>query len=128
SSRSVIVEGKAPDGTRKEYRFDPVETAAVALPLVWARRRIEFLLAKGETSEAIALAKESNLVCEGAAFVAWDEVEKVPVSGLDREIYQPSMAPRFLAKTLHAAAGLTAGKTDFCFAMGAMGAMADAPS
>jgi hypothetical protein len=63
--------------------------------LLWARRRIEFHLAKGETQEAIGLAKASNIVCEGAAFIAWDEVEKVPVSG--REVYQPAMAPRMVA-------------------------------
>src|SRR5262249_15027452 len=71
--------------------FDLVETSAVALPLLWAKRRIEFHLAKGETQQAIALAKASNIVCEGAAFIAWDEVEKVPVSG--REVYQPAMEP-----------------------------------
>jgi hypothetical protein len=89
---SVTLEGKLPDGTSKSCRFDLVETSAVALPLLWAKRRIEFHLAKGETQQAIALAKANNIVCEGAAFIAWDEAEKVPVSG--REVYQPAMAPQ----------------------------------
>jgi len=99
SARSVTLEGKLPDGTSKSCRFELIETSSVALPLVWAKRRIEFHLAKGETQEAIALAKANNIVCEGAAFIAWDETEKVPVSG--REVYQPAMAPqRFLAKSM----------------------------
>jgi Ca-activated chloride channel family protein len=89
SAPSITLEGKLPDGTIKSCRFDLVETSAVALPLLWAKRRIEFHLAKGETQQAIALAKASNIVCEGAAFIAWDETEKVPVSG--REVYQPAM-------------------------------------
>ncbi|TMP95504.1 MAG: hypothetical protein E6L09_16255, partial [Verrucomicrobia bacterium] len=40
------------------------------------------------------MAKAHNLICEGAAFVAWDEVEKVPVSV--RELYQPAMEVREL--------------------------------
>jgi len=99
SARSVTLEGKLPDGTSKSCRFELIDTSSVALPLVWAKRRIEFHLAKGETQEAIALAKANNIVCEGAAFIAWDETEKVPVSG--REVYQPAMAPqRFLAKSM----------------------------
>jgi len=103
SAGSVTLEGKLPDGTTRTSRFNLVETSAVALPLLWARRRIEFHLAKGETQEAIALAKASNIVCEGAAFIAWDEAEKVPVSG--KEVYQPAMGPamvrgmRFMAAT-----------------------------
>jgi Ca-activated chloride channel family protein len=92
STRSVTLEGKLPDGSNKSGRFDLVETSAVALPLLWAKRRIEFHLAKGETQEAIALAKASNIVCEGAAFIAWDETEKVPVS--EKEVYQPAMQPQ----------------------------------
>jgi Ca-activated chloride channel homolog len=92
SARSITLEGKLPDGTNKSCRFDLAETSAVALPLLWAKRRIEFHLAKAEAQEAIALAKAYNIVCEGAAFIAWDEAQKVPVSG--REVYQPAMAPQ----------------------------------
>ena len=75
--------------------FDLVPTNAPALRLLWARQRIDSLLAGGSSAEAISLAKEHNLICEGAAFIAWDELEKVPVS--TREIYQPAMKPRFFA-------------------------------
>src|SRR5262249_20185051 len=60
-------------------------------------------------TEAIAMAKESNLVCEGTAFIGWDESEKVQVS--TREIYQPAMevrdvaVGRFVGKAKSAAIG-----------------------
>src|SRR5204863_6030678 len=56
----------------------------------------ELLLAKGQNNEAIALAKENNIICEGAAFIAWDEQERVSVSRL--EVYQPSVEPDMLAQ------------------------------
>src|SRR5207247_8353458 len=65
-----------------------------ALRLLFAKQRIDRHLFKGEVRQAIALAKAHNLICEGAAFVAWDEVEKVPVSV--RELYQPAMEVREL--------------------------------
>jgi hypothetical protein len=110
SLHSVALEGKLPDGTSKSCRFELVETSAVALPLLWAKRRIEYHLAKGEAQEAIALAKANNIVCEGAAFIAWDEAEKVPVSS--REVYQPAMAPvgfRFLERKMYSGAAPAAG-------------------
>ena len=107
SPRSVTLEGKLPDGTSRSCRFDLVETSAVALPLLWAKRRIEFHLAKGETREAIALAKANNIVCEGAAFIAWDETEKVPVSA--REVYQPAMEPEMGGMLMARFSGAPAG-------------------
>jgi len=113
SARSVTLEGKLPDGTSKSCRFELVETSVVALPLLWAKRRIEFHLAKGESQEAIALAKASNIVCEGAAFIAWDEAEKVSVSG--REVYQPAMATvRFLAESRFARGAVPAAGDLLC--------------
>jgi hypothetical protein len=53
------------------------------------KRRIDSLLQGGKDKDAIALAEKANLVCRGAAFVAWDEAEKVPVA--EDEIYQPSL-------------------------------------
>jgi hypothetical protein len=53
------------------------------------KRRIDSLLQSGRNEEAINLAKEANLVCRGAAFVAWDDAEKVAVA--QDEIYQPSL-------------------------------------
>jgi hypothetical protein len=66
-------------------------------------------LAGERSQDAISLAKEHNIVCEGAAFVAWDEAEKVPIS--TREIYQPAMETRLFAKAC-APRGLVMGDSD----------------
>jgi len=92
--RPLALRAKLPDGTPRDYDFDLRETTAASVPLLWAKQRIEFLLARDQSTEAIRIAKESNLVCEGAAFIAWDEAEKVSISGPDREVYQPSMEVR----------------------------------
>ena len=52
------------------------------------KRRIESLLQGGKTKEAIALAERANLVCRGAAFIAWDDAEEVAIA--QHEVYQPS--------------------------------------
>jgi Ca-activated chloride channel family protein len=56
--------------------------------LIWMKRRIESLLQGGKTKEAIALAERANLVCRGAAFIAWDDAEEVAIA--QHEVYQPS--------------------------------------
>jgi len=94
--RAVSLEAMRPDGQPARYSFDLAKTESPAVRLLWAKRRIDFLLAQGQAKEAIALAKECNLVCDGTAFVAWDETEKVPVSAPDREVYQPAMQIRSL--------------------------------
>jgi hypothetical protein len=53
------------------------------------KRRIESLLLGGKTKEAIALAEKANLVCRGAAFIAWDDAEEVAIA--QDEVYQPSL-------------------------------------
>ena len=68
-----------------------LETQAVEtdLPrLIWMKRRLDSLLQAGKDREAIALAENANLVCPGAAFVAWDDAEKVAIA--QDEVYQPS--------------------------------------
>jgi DNA-binding transcriptional LysR family regulator len=60
--------------------------------LIWMKHRIESLLQGGKDREAIALAKKANLVCRGAAFVAWDDAEKVAIT--QDEVYQPSLSFR----------------------------------
>ena len=65
------------------------QAAETDLPkLIWMKHRIDGLLQRGENSEAIALAEKANLVCRGAAFVAWDDAEKVAIA--QDEVYQPS--------------------------------------
>jgi hypothetical protein len=57
--------------------------------LIWMKRRIESPLQGGKAREAIALAETSNLVCRGAAFIAWDDAEEVAIA--QDEVYQPSL-------------------------------------
>jgi Ca-activated chloride channel family protein len=65
------------------------QAASTDLPkLIWMKHRIESLLQGGKTKEAIALAERANLVCRGAAFIAWDDAEKVAIA--QHEVYQPS--------------------------------------
>jgi Ca-activated chloride channel family protein len=84
---AVSLSGKSADGKRWGIRFstEPCKPAA----LVWARARIRHL-ERRKDPEALALAKEYNLLCKTAAFVAWDEAEKVVIA--KREIIQPSMS------------------------------------
>ena len=63
------------------------------------------LLQAGKDREAIALAEKANLVCRGAAFIAWDDAERVAIA--EDEIYQPSLQAQ--AGVLRASAKSTAG-------------------
>jgi hypothetical protein len=66
------------------------QVAKTDLPkLIWMKRRIESLLQVGKTKEAIALAEKANLVCRGAAFIAWDDAEEVAIA--QDEVYQRSL-------------------------------------
>ena len=90
------------DGTQRRFAVTVRETSAAAIPLLWAKRRIEHHLAAQDSAAAIALAKESNLLCEGVSFLAWDETEKVPVAA--HEIYQPSHLMKSVVGPMRAAA------------------------
>ena len=83
---AVSLTGKSDDGKRWgiPVSMEPCKSAA----LVWARARIRHL-ERREDPDALALAKEFNLLCKTAAFVAWDEAEKVVIAR--REIIQPSL-------------------------------------
>ena len=53
------------------------------------KHRIDSLLQDRKNEQAIEHAKEANPVCRGAAFVAWDEAEKVAAA--QDEVHQPSL-------------------------------------
>ena len=94
--REIEWEGSRPDGTLQVFRCPVAEQVLPAVALLWARRRIEQLLSEGKPADAIAMAKQHNLVCPGTAFVAWDEAEKVIVGQPTLNLYQPAMAIRCL--------------------------------
>src|SRR6516164_2986637 len=81
------------------------QAAKTDLPkLIWMKRRIESLLQGGKIKEAIALAEKANLVCPGAAFIAWDEAEEVAIA--QDQVYQPSLdVPSGLPFSMHSRLG-----------------------
>ena len=72
----IQITGCLPDGTPHLFTVPLGNEGSEAVKLLWAQQRIEALLASGRKQEAIALAKAHNLICEGAAFIAWDEQEQ----------------------------------------------------
>ncbi len=86
----VNVTGRDADGRPLSVSLE-VQAAETNLPkLIWMKHRIESLLQAGKDREAIALAEKANLVCRGAAFIAWDDAEQVAIA--EDEIYQPSLS------------------------------------
>lgn len=83
----IKVTGCLPDGTAHSFVVDRGAVGSEAVKLLWAQKRITVLSEAGQQQEAILLAKEHNLICEGAAFIAWDEQEQVPIA--EDEIVQP---------------------------------------
>jgi len=83
------VTGKDSAGRRLTVQLHAQATKTDLPKLIWMKHRIESLLQDGKTKEAIALAEKANLVCRGAAFIAWDEAEEVATA--QDEVYQPSL-------------------------------------
>ena len=79
-----------PDGHpwSMQWDLDEAEESETAR-LTWAKRRISHLQKQGQQSAAIELAIHHNLICRGAAFVAWDEAAKTTVA--KQAVVQPSL-------------------------------------
>jgi len=88
-STEIRVTGNDRTGQPTEFTviLDPVTENSPHL--LWCRRRINHLLARAQTKEAIELSKASNLVCRATAFFAWDEQEKVVVA--TKTVVQPAL-------------------------------------
>ena len=85
----INVTGRGADGRPLTVSLE-AQAAETHLPkLIWMKHRIESLLQAGKDREAIALAEKANLVCPGAAFIAWDDAEQVAIA--EDEVYQPSL-------------------------------------
>ena len=88
----INVTGRDADGRPLTVSLE-AQAAETHLPkLIWMKHRIESLLQVGKDREAIALAEKANLVCPGAAFIAWDDAEQVAIA--EDEVYQPSLEPQ----------------------------------
>ncbi len=91
SSDAIEITGRTADGNTRGFTIALTDTGSEAIKLLWARERIAVLLADDQAAKAVALACEANLLCEGAAFIAWDEAEQVQIAR--EEIVQPALAP-----------------------------------
>jgi Ca-activated chloride channel homolog len=58
---------------------------------LWAKQRIEHLLESHDEAAAVELSERANIVCRATAFIAWDEAERLAISGPNLELYQPAM-------------------------------------
>lgn len=83
--------GRSAQGSPIPIRLGVQPSESPLVPLLWARRRLADLAARLRLPECVVLAKEFNLLCEGTAFVAWDEQEKTAVA--TESLWQPSVEP-----------------------------------
>ncbi len=88
-SSTVAIQGRRADGRTESWNLPLTTVSSEAPRLLWVRERIATLEAAGEDAPALELAKAHNVLCKSAAFIAWDEAEKVQVATHD--LYQPSM-------------------------------------
>jgi von Willebrand factor type A domain len=104
------------------------QAAKTDLPkLIWMKRRIESLLQGGKTKDAIALAEKANLVCRGAAFIAWDDAQEVAIA--QDEVYQPSLnVPSGVACSMMPSAYMPASKPAYMPASRELLELANRPS
>ena len=84
----LYLTGLAPDGSPRVMEFEASDASGPGISLLWARGRIAELERKNQHGNAMSIAKEFNILCRNAAFIAWDEEEVVAVANQD--IYQPS--------------------------------------
>lgn len=90
-SADLEIGGLLPDGKEHQFTINLTVKGNEAIKLLWAKERISSLLAANRKVEAIKCAKGYNLVCEGAAFIAWDESEQIAIAS--DEVIQPALEP-----------------------------------
>jgi hypothetical protein len=95
----VKLTASLPDGRSwsMKWDLDQAEESETAR-LTWAKRRISNLQKQGEQTAAVELAVQHNLICKGAAFVAWDEAAKTTIA--EQAVVQPILASPFPASVV----------------------------
>jgi Ca-activated chloride channel family protein len=109
------ISGRSPDGREHVLATGLGSPGSEAVKLLWARERMVSLLDAGRQHEAIQLAKKHNLICKGAAFVAWDEAEQVSIA--PDAVVQPSLEPArvlFSRAPVHCFSPSYPDASDFC--------------
>jgi Ca-activated chloride channel family protein len=74
------ITGLLPNGEKHRFAVELGAVGNESTKLLWARERIAALHDADRGLEAVALAREFNLVCQGAAFIAWDDAEQVQIA------------------------------------------------
>ncbi len=92
-ARGVRLQGTGEDGSVWSCSLPTLEPGTAAVRLAWERTRIQRDLRQGKKPEAIQRAKACNLICDGTAFIAWDDSEKVVVA--TESVFQPAEHVRF---------------------------------
>ena len=80
AAMNVDLELKFTDGSLRVIHLPVRVTAGRAPSLLAAKAEITALLDAGNEREAVVTACRHHLLCEGSAFVAWDEAEKVAIA------------------------------------------------
>ncbi|PTY04457.1 hypothetical protein DB346_03205 [Verrucomicrobia bacterium LW23] len=101
TAKSIALTARDASGETRTFEFELKPSPTEALGQIWARRRIAELQEdavgaspaerKELSAKMIALAKEFNILCEGAAFIAVDSAHKGDLA--KTELYQPSFVP-----------------------------------
>lgn len=127
AGKPIEISGRLADGAEHCFVVPLKNQGSEAVKLLWAKERITALLEKGQQAEAIALAREHNLICRGAAFIAWDEAEQVQIA--KEEIVQPALAQRHVlcAAPLRAMHGYLADSDDSDVQLASMNLSSPAP-
>lgn len=87
----ILLRGRRADGTEQQFEVVPEPVYQPGIALLWVREKIAAALDQGDRATAIALARRYTLLCEGVAFVAWDEAEKIPIA--TESLVQPALEP-----------------------------------
>lgn len=88
----ILLRGRRADGTEQAFDVLPEPVSQPGIALLWVREKIAAALDQGDRAAAIALARRHTLLCEGVAFVAWDEAENVPIA--TESLVQPAFEPQ----------------------------------
>lgn len=88
----ILLRGRGADGTEQALDVLPEPVSQPGIALLWVREKIAAALDQGDRAAAIALARRHTLLCEGVAFVAWDEAENVPIA--TESLVQPAFEPQ----------------------------------
>jgi hypothetical protein len=81
------------DGSPVTLDFRLADTHGEVPRLRWSKERLLSLVARNDNMSAIALSKETNILCPLTAYVTWDQREKVAIA--HHTLVQPNMQAHY---------------------------------